>query len=473
MYGNSNRREFLKSSIGIGAGLALAPSINVLGANDRVRIGVIGVGGQGSHHMNQFGKLPDVDIVAVSDPDITRMQKFGDSVKQIQDFRDLLELPDIDAVVIASPNHWHAPMTVAACQAGKDVYVEKPLSHSIWGGKQMAAAAAKYDRVVGAGTQQRSCPAPNAAGEDIRAGKYGAIKWIHCQVFNLRDPIGLVSEPQAVPGHIDYNLWAGPAPMTPVMRKNFHYDLHWQWNWGDGEFGNWAVHYLDDLCNMLKWETPPTSALSAGGRFVWKDNGETPNMQFVLMERDGVNIVVETRNLPISPERKAAPVYLGRRHGNIIQCEHGVVKIARGGGAAYDNDGKEIKKYPGNGGRGHHRNFIDAVKSRRKQDLAAPVEGGVLSALICQQGNISQRLAKQATLEEVRANMKQHEDALATIDAVTKQLNDNSADLGQMQMGPKIVFDVEKGRFVGENAAAANKLARYEMRKEFAIPEEV
>lgn len=467
------RRDFLKKASLLGAGAAAFPSLNVIGANEKVRVAVIGVGGRGSGHVRSFKGMKDVDVVAVCDPDTRHMAKFGDFAEQRQDYRDVLDMKDVDAVVIAAPNHWHAAATVFACQAGKHVYVEKPLSHSIWGGQQMAKAARKYKRVVQAGTQQRSCPAPNAAGADLRAGKYGKIKWVHCMKLNKRNSIGLVEQAQPVPNHIDYNLWAGPAPKTPVMRKRFHYDWHWQWNWGDGEMGNWAVHYIDDLCNMLEWKKGANSIVSAGGRFVWRDNGQTPNMEFALMEHDGLPVVVEIRDLPYSSERGSKDSYMGRRGGNIIQCEDAVIKIARGGGAAYDKSGKKIKDYGGNGGRAHAGNFIAAVRDGDSSQLNAPVEGGVLSSLICQQANISYRLGKQAGVKQVQKAMKDHPDALDTIKSVVSQLNRNNADLSGMQLGPKLSFDVDSERFVGENAAAANAFLRYDMRKEFAIPEKV
>jgi len=467
------RRGFLKRSTLWGAGIMAAPSINVLGANERVNVAVIGVGGRGGGHVHHFNNQKNVEVVAVCDADTKHMDKFENIANKHQDYRDVLDMKDVDAVVIASPNHWHAAATVFACQAGKHVYVEKPLSHSIWGGQQMEKAAKKYKRIVQAGTQQRSCPAPNAAGADIRAGKYGKVKWVHCMKLNKRAPIGLVKKPQPVPDHIDYNLWAGPAPKTPVMRERFHYDWHWQWNWGDGEMGNWAVHYIDDLCNMLAWKHAPTSVITAGGRFVWKDNGNTPNMEFSLMEHNGMPIVVEIRDLPHSSGRGSPGVYMGRRGGNIIQCEDAVIKIARGGGAAFDNNGKKIKDYPGNGGRGHASNFIDAVRSGNSSDLNAPVEGGVLSSLICQQANISYRLGKKASIDQIRQSMKDHEDALNTIESVTQQIERNDGELSKMRLGPKLEFDKNSEKFVGANSDAANAFLRYEMREEFAIPETV
>lgn len=466
------RREFIKSSLALGLGAAIAPRIRAQGANNRVNLGLIGAGTRGRLLANQFNDLGNVSVIAVSDPDTELMERVDGAVKH-QDYRRILEMPDIDAVIIASPNHWHASAMIAACQAGKHVYVEKPLTHCIWEGRKMVEAARKYKRIVQSGTQHRSCPSLVRAGEDLRSGVYGRVKWIHSMQLNNRNSIGKVNQPQPVPAHIDYNLWAGPAPMTPVMRRSFHYDWHWQWNWGDGEMGNWGVHYLDDLCNLFRWDKAPTSVIGGGGRFVWDDNGETPNMHFALMEHSGIPIVAEIRNLPVSSERRTGASYQGYRHGNIIQCENAVIKLSRGGGAAFDNDGNEIKPYVGNGGRDHASNFIDAIRSGRAGDLNAPVEGGVLSSAICQQANISYRLGRAASIDQVRAGMAHHDDALFTVNEVVSQINGNDGDLGLMQLGPKLTYDPDSEEFIGAHSQEANQYLRYEMRSEFAVPEQV
>jgi hypothetical protein len=249
-------------------------------------------------------------------------------VARHQDFRRILDDKNIDVVVIATPNHWHAPMTIMACKAGKHVYVEKPVSHGIWEGRQMVKAARDHDRIVQAGTQHRSDPALRELAADLRSGRYGKVLWIHCSRLVAREPIGKVAEPVPVPNHIDYNLWAGPAPMTPVMRMNFHYDWHWQWNWGDGEMGNWGIHYVDDVLNFLELDTVPTRVIAAGNRFAWNDDGQTPNMHMALFDLKGIPLVVDIRNLPDlqRPEGQRAggdggAVYLRMRHGNYIMCE--------------------------------------------------------------------------------------------------------------------------------------------------------
>lgn len=470
-----SRRSFVKGLATAGAGVLAAPSLHAQGANKEVRVAVIGMGVRGKGHFSSLSRVPGVKVVAVCDADKNRMRKYAkDGVLAVQDYRKILEMKDVDAITIATPNHWHASMTVAGCQAGKHVYVEKPVSHSLWESQQMIKAARKYNRIVQGGNQQRSCPSPQAAAKDIAAGKYGKVLWVHCMKLNHRKPIGLVTKPTPVPEGVDYNLWAGPAPATPIMRKQFHYDWHWQFDWGDGEMGNWAVHYTDDLCHMLGWETLPEKVCSAGGRFVWDDNGDTPNMHFTYMEHQGVPIMVEIRDLPHSASRKAPTVYKGTRGGNIIMCEKGMIKLARGGGKAYETNGKKvIKAYPGNAGKGHFANFIDAIRSGKKDDLAAEIATGHISTGVCHLANISYKLGQQATPDQVREAMGSHQDARDTINSVVAQVKANNGSLDPMQLGPMLTFDPKTEKFVGKMATQANTLMKLPQRDEFAIPDQV
>lgn len=231
-----NRRGFLKRGVAAttGAYVALSSSgvlvPSVRGANDEIRLGVAGIRGRGGAHVSDFMKLQGVKVVALCDPDkqvleqgVAQFKKKykvdGEAIQGYADVRKLLERKDIDAFVVAAPNHWHALMTVWACQAGKHVYVEKPVSHAIWEGRKMVEAARKYNRIVQAGTQHRSCPAVKEAARDIQAGKYGKVLWVHCSKLQSRTEIGKVTQPQPVPEFIDYNLWAGPAPMTHCTRS--------------------------------------------------------------------------------------------------------------------------------------------------------------------------------------------------------------------------------------------------------------
>ncbi len=489
-----NRRGFLKHTAVATAGSYLVLSSwdhlvpSVRGANDEIRLAVAGIKSRGGAHVSDFMKLQGVKVVALCDPDkqileqgvagFKKKYNVDDSaIKGYADVRQILDRKDIDALVIAAPNHWHSLMTVWACQAGKHVYVEKPVSHAIWEGRKMVEAARKYNRIVQAGTQHRSCPAVQEAARDIQAGKYGKVLWVHCSKLQSRTSIGKVTEPQPVPPQIDYNLWAGPAPMTPVMRQQFHYDWHWQWNWGDGEMANWGIHYLDDVRHLLGWKDVPTKVVAAGNRFAWDDNGETPNMHFALMDYDGLPMVVDIRNLPDPARRggKEGAVYLTARGGNYVQCENGSVRISRGGGWFHDNDGKRVYQYKGNGGSDHAPNFIRALRSGRREDLAAEIEVGHLGTTICHQANIAWRAGQQASVEQVRESMKSCEDAANTLKDILEQLNGNSVDLAKQPfvLGPSLTYDRKQERFVGPNAEQANKYLKCSYREPFVLPEQV
>jgi predicted dehydrogenase len=485
-----SRRRFLRNTLSATAGsyMAMASSGHLMpsarGANDEIRVAVAGIRSRGGSHIKGFQNIPGVNVVALCEPDkevlakrVADLNKDGNTVKGYADIRELLDRKDIDVLSIATPNHWHSLMTVWACQAGKDVYVEKPVSHSIWEGRKMVEAARKYKRIVQAGTQHRSCPAVQELARDIKAERWGKVQWIHCSRLGARQPIGKVTTPQPVPKNIDYNLWAGPAPMTPVMRKSFHYDWHWQWNWGDGEMANWGVHYLDDVRHFMGWDDVPNKIVAAGNRFAWDDNGETPNMHMALCDYDGIPLVIDVRNL-VDPWRRSArsgALYMGRGGGNLVQCDDALIHLSRGGGGAYDKKNKRIHQYKGTGGRGHFENFIDAVRSRRGEDLVAEIEIGHLSTVVCHQANVAWRAGAEATVDEVYESMRSHKDALYTLTDMMQQMAGNGIDLTKepFVLGPQLTYDRKQERFVGANAEKANKFVKCSYRDGFVVPENV
>ena len=472
-----SRRRFLVGAAAAGAAFSLFPG-RVLGANDRVNIGIIGLGGKGSAHLGDFSKIPGVEIIAVCDADVNHIKQAGEKLPNAakhQDLRKLLEMKDVDAVVIAAPDHWHCLAAIWAFQAGKHAYVEKPVSHHIWEGRQMVKAARKYNKIVQAGTQQRSCPAVQECAKDIQAGMYGKVLWAHCSVTAARLPIGKVDGPQPVPEGVDYNLWAGPAPMSAIMRKQFHYDWHWQWNWGTGEMGNWGVHYLDDLRHLFGWDDVPDNAMAAGNRW-WDDDGETPNMHLCLMEHRGVNVVIDIRNMkdPGGGGDEGAVVF-GSRGGNYIMCEGGYIRIARGGGKSYDKNDKQIKQYKGTGGTGHDVNFINAIRAGSNASLAAEIEVGHLSTTLCHMANVTFRAGKAAPVEELREKVKHHKDAINTLESMLAQLKGNEVDLKAKPfiVGPKLSYDTKAEKFTGDHADEVNQFVKVPCRNPFVVPEEV
>ncbi|MHC4637340.1 MAG: Gfo/Idh/MocA family protein, partial [Planctomycetota bacterium] len=379
-----------------------------------------------------------------------------------------------DAVVIAAPNHWHSLMTVWACQAGKDVYVEKPISHNIWEGRKSVEAARKYNRIVQAGTQNRSDTGLREAIKYIKAGNLGKIQWIHCVWFKQRKGIGKVAGPQKVPAEIDYNLWTGPAPLEPLMRKSLHYNWHWFWSTGNGEMGNLGAHIADDARNILGVKGLPKSAMYIGGRFDFDDNAETPNTSFAMFDYDAAPVIVELRNLPMKKGMKGSDNYRGTKMGNIVQCTNGYASIGRGGGWVYDNNGKKIKQFPGDGGAGHQANFIEAMRSRKSSDLNADILEGHISAVMCHAANLSYMLGNKSGLGPIKEALQGNKHQAETFERFKAHLAANEIDLEKDSavLGAMLEIDPEKEKFVGGFPSEwANLMSRRAYREPFVIPE--
>jgi predicted dehydrogenase len=468
----ASRRKFLQSAAAASTVYSLVPH-TVLGANERINIGMIGLGSMGGGHYKGLSAMEGCRVTAVSDADSERMGKAEGAVCH-QDFRRLLAMRDVDAVFVSTPNHWHSLAAIMAMQAGKHVYVEKPVSHCIWEGRRMVEAARKYRRICQAGTQQSSCPAVHEVARDVRSGLYGRVLWAHTSRLGARKPIGKVGAPLSAPASVDYNLWAGPAPMDPVRREKFHYDWHWQFAWGDGEMGNWAIHFLNDLRMILGWDDVPGNVIAVGNRF-WDDDGETPNMHFALMEHRGVQVVVDVRNMPGKRGGDGGAVYLGARDGNYIMCEKGWIRISRGGGAGYDSDGKRIAQYKGDGGKDHKKNFLDAIRAGDPAVLNADIETGHQSTVMCHLANIAWRVGAESSVDDIREWLKGSEDALNTLTSMADQLEFNGVDLKKTPFiaGPGLTYDNRAEVFAGPCAAQANALVRLPGRAGFVVPDQV
>ena len=484
------RRDFMKGSMAAGAALALqgyaaspSPFSRVRGANEDIRMAVVGFRSKGAQHIGVFDKLDGVRVVALCDPDreilsreVAKFKEHNQKVDEYADVRKLLDDKKIDAVVTGSPNHWHALITVWACQAGKDVYVEKPASHNVWEGQKMIEAARKHGRIVQVGTQNRSDVGLRAAIEYIRQSNLGKILWVHGLWFKRRPSIGRVSGPVKVPSHIDYNLWTGPAPLVPLMRERLHYDWHWVWSTGNGDMGNLGAHQIDDCRWAAGYSGLPRRVMSVGGRFGYVDDGETPNTQLVIFDYKPAPIIIEIRGLPREKGLRQMDHYRGIRSGNIIQCEHGYFAGGRGGGWAYDNDGKKIKQFPGDGGGGHQANFIKAMRSRKVNDLNADIVEGHLSAALCHMANISYQLGQQSSPEQIKEIIRGNKEALETFERLQAHLAANEVDLKKTPavLGPWLKWDLGKEKFVGDFPARwANELLRREYREPFVVPEKV
>ena len=475
------RRTFLAGTAAAGATMLL-PHSRVLGANDDIRVGVVGFRGKGRQHIGVFKKLQGVRVVALCDADqavidkqVAAFKKDKQSVETYTDYRRMLENKDIDAIVTATPNHWHSLVTVWACQAGKDVYVEKPVCHNIFEGRKMVEAAAKYNRIVQSGTQSRSDVGLRPALKYIHEGKLGKIKVVRGFCYKRRASIGKVSGPQKPPETVDYNMWCGPAPMKPLLRKNLHYDWHWVWDTGSGDIGNQGIHEMD----MCRWalgadELPP-AVLSIGGRLGYDDDGETANTQIAIFDYAKAPVIFEVRGLPAKADSKSMDNYRGTRVGIVVECEDGYFSGGGGGGWVYDNDGKKVKQFKGDGGGKHQQNFIDCVRSRKTENLNANVTNGFLSSAMCHMGNISHRVGAAASQGEIREQIRSNPAAMNSYDRVLEHLAANNVNVKKtpLTLGKHLTMDTQAERFCGEHAAEGNEYISRDYRKPFVVPDKV
>jgi len=437
------RRDFLKTTgkaITAGAA-ALALGGKILGANDRVRVAVCGVRGRGVDHIHGFAHVPGAELVALCDVDesvlnerLGDVQKLGlPKPKGYGDIRKLLEDKDIDAISIATPNHWHSLMAIWACQAGKDVYVEKPCSHNWFEGRQLVRAVKKYNRICQHGSQSRSNPGMIEAIQHLHDGTIGDVYMARALCYKWRPSIGHAS-PEAVPTGVNYDLWTGPAPLKPFTRNRFHYNWHWIWDTGNGDIGNQAIHEID----IARWGLGvgfPLSVSAMGGHFMFDDDQETPNTLNTTVYFNDANgkrklMEIEVRHWITNHEAEIGTGVYGRSAvppagikpaaykkppekqsavkqqslgpqdaktntiGNIFYGSKGVLAI----------DGYDAYKTwltnqlePGPSGKAsgdHYANFIECVRSRRGEDIHSPIEEAHISTTVLHLANASYRLGR-------------------------------------------------------------------------------
>ncbi len=495
-----SRRRFLKRSTAAGASLAVlggsvsvAPFSRALGANGDVRLAVVGVGskvkigGKGKADIRDFRKIPGVRIVALCDvdrthldPEVQQFEKWNEKVEAYVDVRKLLENKDIDAVSITTPNHWHALVSVWACQAGKDVFVQKPASHNIFEGRKMVEAGRKYNRIVQCTSGSRSRSGIQEALAYARQGGLGKIIYIHGVNYKPRMSIGKVNGTQPIPKTIDYDLWSGPAPVLPLHREYLHYDWHWDWLYGNGDLGNMGIHYLDGCRIAIGQDRLPRHVLSVGGRFGYDDDGQTPNTQITLFDYEPAPIIFEVRGLPkeksfLQTNWEKNPKNTMDSHGGIqigvvVHCENGYVANNK----AFERDGKLIREFqPTNPEM--YENFIDAVRSRRVGDLQGDILQGHLSAALVHMANISYRVGKCASQGEIAERLRPHKDLVGAYERLKEHLSANGIDLEKTPatLGPVLTMDSDAERFVGEFSAEANQLVSRNYREPFVVPAKV
>ena len=404
-----NRRQFLKAAATVAAGTTLMPSPSrAATTGKKFIVGMMGTGGRGTWLLKEeLAKRPEVEIAYLCDPDSGRLNKAaalveemtGKRPKTVVDFRDMLADKAVNAVFNVTPDHWHALPTILACQAGKDVYAEKPASHSPWEGRKMVEAARKYDRVVQLGSQTRSAPELQRAFEFLRSGKIGDIHFV--RVLNMLNRPRVEPKPDGpVPEGVDYEKWLGPAPMRPFNRNHFHYQWHWFWEYSGGDIINQGVHQID-AARMLIGRDHPKAVSCSGGKLGMKDARETPDTQIVTWEYDDLIMVFEltlwTPHIKkIAWDFRDTDGFPNWQFDSMKVEIHGtkgmmLFEIVGGGWQAWNTDGKEIANCPGRHPHTLHiNNFFECMQTRERPN--ANIEEGHLSTLLCQLGNISCRL---------------------------------------------------------------------------------
>jgi predicted dehydrogenase len=498
-----SRRQFSLISLSVAASSpSLASRLRAVGPNEKVGIAVIGVNSRGGSHIDGFSAHPNVEIRAIVDVDKEVGEKKASLISNktkkrptvYTDMREAFDSKEIDMVTCATPNHWHALCGVWAMQAGKDIYLEKPISHNVLEGRTLIECAKKYGRLLQTGTQTRSSPAAIEAMKYIHDGKIGEVKFARGLCYKRRKAIGAIGD-YPVPTEVDFNLWTGPASITnpKVTRPKFHYDWHWQRHYGNGDLGNQGPHQTDVARWGLQLDRHPNSVISYGGRLGYQaemknsnymDAGDTANTEVSIYDYGDKCIVFETRGLEEQPgtDEELAKLF-GDKPGNKIGVvfygsEGMVVQFSYSDFAAYDRDFKLIEtfKTAGDLNKLHMGNFVDACLARDASQLSADATAGHLSAAVSHLGNISYYLGEQnkvgeAELSKALSSIKSLDDNSATLKRTIAHLQANGVDTSgaALSLGPQLTFDPDAERFT--NNESANKLLSREYREGFAVPD--
>ncbi len=477
-----SRRQFLEDSMfAAAAAVAAGPASKLLAAEkgeqssspmEKLSVAVVGVKGRGGSHTGAFSSRKDTEITYIVDVDSAEAAKRADEVEKkqgrrpkiVKDMREAFEDKNLDIVSTATPNHWHSLTAIWAMQAGKDVYVEKPVSHNVSEGRRMVEVARKYNKICQTGTQSRSTGGMRQAMEFLNAGKLGEVTLARGLCYKSRGSIGAKGNYQP-PSTVDYNLWCGPAPMDPLTRPRLHYDWHWVWATGNGDLGNQGIHQMDLARWGLGVNTLCNAVLSYGGRFGYEDAGETANTQVVICDYGKKTLVFEVRGLKTDKYKDAAV-------GVMYEADNGfLVMSSYEAGAAFDKKGQKIAEFKGGGD--HFDNFVQAVRSRKHTDLNADILEGHLSSALCHLGNISYRVGSQVGLSEATERLRSikcSDNVMDTFNRTREHLAKNNVDLEKvnMQMGQWLAFDPVKEKFQDSSAADAQLTREY--RAPFVVP---
>lgn len=499
-----SRRQFNLLSISAAASSVAVSSKRCFsaGPNSTLGLAIIGLNNRGMDHVKGFAKVEQAEIRAIVDIDETVGQKKAGLIEELtgkrptvyRDMRQAFDSKDIDIVSCATPNHWHALCGLWAMQAGKDIYLEKPISHNIQEGRTLVAAANRYGKMLQTGTQTRSSPAFIEAMQFIRDGKIGEVKLARGLCYKRRKSIGPLGD-YPIPTNVDFDLWSGPAMFTTpkVTRQQFHYDWHWQRHYGNGDLGNQGPHQTDVARCGLGLDRHPQSVVSYGGRLGYQaerndpnyvDGGNTANTEVSIYDYGDKCIVFETRGLDASksPDDELNTFFSskdGNKIGVVFYGSEGyLVQFSYAHFAAFDRDKKLIREFKTNVDLNavHMGNFVDACLSRDMKGLTADAMVGHLSAAVSHLGNISYYLGESnrltpSELSKALSGIKCLDDNEATLKRTLEHLKVNGVDTDKavMSLGPHLTFDPNTERFT--NNAAANQFLGREYRKGFEVPD--
>ncbi|WP_321474891.1 Gfo/Idh/MocA family oxidoreductase [uncultured Paludibaculum sp.] len=398
----STRRTFVAGAGGVVVSHLAAKK--AMAANDKLRIAVIGTNGRGKDHIQGIMSQPDAEVVTLCDVDLNVgnaraeafEKKYGKKPQVVQDLRRVFDDKNIDAVTIATPNHWHSLAAIWACQAGKDVYVEKPGSHNIYEGRKLVEAAHKYNRIVQHGVQLRSSTAIREAVEHLQKGVIGNVYMSRGLVFRWRPSIGKKGV-EPVPAGLDYDMWTGPAEKEPFSRRIVHYNWHWTWNYGNGDVGNQGIHETDLCMWGLGVKGFPSKITAMGGKFLFDDDKITPEVLTTLYHYPDEKKLIQFEVRPWCTNSED-----GASVGNIFYGSEGYMVIK--GYDTYETYlGQKKEKGPaGKAGGDHYANWIKAIRSRKTEDQHGPVETAHLASGLAHLGNISYRLGRVLSFDPAK-----------------------------------------------------------------------
>ena len=463
------RRKFLAQS-SVFATFAISgtkSSGKIIGANERVNVAVCGIKGRGASHIGGHGRQKNVTISHLVDPDSRLFEgrkkfvqsKFKNTPECVQDVRKVLDNKEVDVISIATPNHWHSLMSIWACQAGKDVYVEKPLSHNLFEGRKLVEAAKKYKRIVQHGTQNRSLRKWSDLAKEVASGKNGKLEVALGTCHKRRGSIGF-KDTKSPPSELDFDVWTGPAAKEDFHDNLVHYNWHWFWNYGNGDIGNQGVHQMDIARWMIPGAVWPKSVICFGGRFGYKDQAETANTQLAIFDYGESLLVFDVRGLSGKSNMGVSNhVYFDKNAKQKNTASHGLKGIKD---PLADRGQVDI-----------FENFIEAVRNRKEEHLDAHVFEGHVSSGLCHLANISYRLGEKSSFNKKNKSFGSNKKGYEYFERMQEHLKENELNLEETDyiVGRNLEFDAKTETIKGDDEA--NALLSRNYRSPYIVPEKV